>query len=72
MEDIKRKCNPTVDLSKFTSNKKILSKVVALGWLGTTNFVTKLCSIKNFIKLKKKNLNVDMEEYGFSKIYCGH
>ena len=36
MEDIKRKCNLTVNLSKFTFNKKILSKVVA-------NFVTKLC-----------------------------
>ena len=28
MEDIRRKCNPMVDLSKFTSNKKILSKFV--------------------------------------------
>ena len=27
MENIKRKYNPMVDLSKFTSNKKILSKV---------------------------------------------
>ena len=36
MEDIKRKYNLIVDLSKFTSNKKkIFSKV-------TTNFVTKL------------------------------
>ena len=31
MEDIRRKCNPMVDLSKFISNKKILSKVVDLG-----------------------------------------
>jgi len=29
MNDIKRKCNPIVKFSKFTSNKKILSKVVA-------------------------------------------
>ena len=29
MEDIRRKCNQMVDLSKFTSNKMILSKVVA-------------------------------------------
>ena len=36
MEDIKRKCNPTVNLLKFTSNKKILSKVIA-------NFVAKFC-----------------------------
>ena len=27
MEDVRRRCNPMVDLSKFTSNKKILSKV---------------------------------------------
>ena len=31
MEDIKRKCNPIVDLSKFTSNKKyILSGFMGL------------------------------------------
>ena len=29
MEDVRRRFNPIVDLSKFTSNKKILSKVVA-------------------------------------------
>ena len=28
--DIRRKCNPMVNLSKFTSNKKILSWVIAL------------------------------------------
>ena len=33
-QDIRRKCNPTEDLSKFTFNKKILSKA-------TTNFVAK-------------------------------
>ena len=32
-----------VDLSKFTSNKKIFSKVVALG--STTNFITKFCPL---------------------------
>ena len=31
MEDIKRKCNPMVSLSKFTSNKRILSGVGTLG-----------------------------------------
>ena len=31
MEDIRRKCNPIVDLSKFTSDKMMLSKVVVLG-----------------------------------------
>ena len=28
MEEIRRKCNPMVNLSKFISNKNILSKVV--------------------------------------------
>ena len=42
MENIKRICNPMMDLSKFTSNKKILSKVVAQA----TTFVTKLCPKK--------------------------
>ena len=28
MKDIRRKCNPIMDLSKFTSNKNILSRVV--------------------------------------------
>ena len=35
MKDIRRKNNQMIDLSKFTFNKKILSKT-------TTNFVTKL------------------------------
>ena len=30
MKEIRRKCNPMVNLSKFTSNKKILSWVIAL------------------------------------------
>ena len=28
MKDIKRKCNPMMDLLKFTSFKKIINKVV--------------------------------------------
>ena len=32
MEDIERKCNPIVDFSKFTPNKKILNKVVVLDY----------------------------------------
>ena len=32
MKDIRRKCNPIMDLSKFTFNKKIQSEVVALGY----------------------------------------
>ena len=32
VEDIRRRCNPIVDLSKFTSSKKIWNKVVTLGY----------------------------------------
>ena len=32
MENIRRKYNLTVDLSNFTSNKKILNKVVVLDY----------------------------------------
>ena len=32
MENIRGKCDPMVDLSKFTSNKKILSKIIDLGY----------------------------------------
>ena len=32
MEDIRRKCNSMVDLSKFTFNKKIFFKVVVLNY----------------------------------------
>ena len=40
MENIRRRYNSMMDLSKFTSNKKILSKVVILGY---NQFVAKLC-----------------------------
>ena len=39
MKNIGRKCNPNVNLSKFISDKKILSKVVPED---TINFVAKL------------------------------
>ena len=32
MKDIRRKYNPIVDLSKFTSNKKILNKIVVIDY----------------------------------------
>ena len=32
IDDIRRKCNPMIDLSKFTSNKKILNKVETLDY----------------------------------------
>ena len=44
MEDIRRIYNLIVNLSKFTSNKKILSKVVSQI---ITNFVAKLYSLNN-------------------------
>ena len=48
MEDIRRKCNPMVDLSKFTSHKKEKEKVELL-----PKFVTKFCLAFNYIKPKK-------------------
>ena len=44
MVNIIRRCNLMVDLSKFVSNKKILSKVVTKT---TTNFVAKCCLYLN-------------------------
>ena len=44
MVTIIRRCNLMVDLSKFVSNKKILSKVVTKT---TTNFVAKCCLYLN-------------------------
>ena len=40
MKDIKRICNLIINLSKFTSNKRILSKI-------TTNFIAKFRSSTN-------------------------
>ena len=40
MKDIRKICNPMVELSKFTFNKKILNKA-------TTNFVAKFCLLNN-------------------------
>ena len=45
LKDIKRKYNSMMNLSKFTSNKKILNEIVAL-----CSYVLKILSI-----LKKKN-----------------
>ena len=42
MRDIRRRCNPMVDLLKFISNKKILSKV-----LDYNQFVTKFYLVTN-------------------------
>ena len=32
IKNVRRKCNSMVDLLKFTSNKKILCKVLAIGY----------------------------------------
>ena len=40
IEDIRRKCNLMVNLSKLTTNKKILSKIITLGY--NTKFVINL------------------------------
>ena len=47
MDDIKRKCNPIVDLSKFIYNKKILSEVVDLATIKflLSNFILFLISV---------------------------
>ena len=42
MEDIRKRYNLMVDLSKFISNKKILSLQSKAKATTTTNFVTKL------------------------------
>ena len=33
MKDIRRKYNPTVDFSKFTSNKMMLSEVIVIAYM---------------------------------------
>ena len=44
MENIRRKCNPILNLSKFASNKIILSGVVTISCKFITKFVIKLWS----------------------------
>ena len=60
-EDIRRKCNWVVDLSKFISNKKILNGVVALAYKQVCCQKKVCCQIlsKNLIMLGlKKNLGL--------------
>ena len=47
MKDIRRKCNPMMDFSKFKSNKKILSEIVVIGY----NQIFQLNFILNKYKL---------------------
>ena len=51
MKDIKRKCNPIVNLSQFTSNKKNIEWNYSL--ISTIKFVAKFCSKINYIEPKK-------------------
>ena len=57
MEDIRRRCNPIVDLLKFTSNKKILSelrkKTIIYNFFLNNNFMLLEC-IKNMTKFSYK------------------
>ena len=61
MEDIRRKCTSMVDLSKFTFNKKILNKVIALNYNQVCN------QTLSFFKLDKL---FRMREYLFSFQIC--
>ena len=54
MEDIKRKCNPIVNLSQFTSNKKILNGIIVLDL--ELNLLPNF--VQNLIKLSLKNFKV--------------
>ena len=53
MEDIKRKCNPMMDMSKFTSNKKILNGVVVLGYNQVCSPILSLSKPEIIIQLFK-------------------
>ena len=53
MEDVRKKCNPIVDLSKFIFNKKkMLSGVVTLVYKIIIKFVVKFCSKFNYVEPK--------------------
>ena len=52
MKDIRRKCNSMVDLSKFTSNKKILIEIVAIGY-------NQICSQTLFINYIGKEIKFE-------------
>ena len=54
MEDIKRRCNPIVNLSQFTSNKKILNGIIVLDL--ELNLLPNF--VQNLIKLNLKDFNV--------------
>ena len=54
MEDIRIRCNPMMDLSKFTSNK-IKKKRIRLQFKATTNFESKFFP-KNITKSQFKKI----------------
>ena len=53
MEDIIRRCNLIVDLSKIITNKKILSKIIILAY-------NKFCN-----KLRSKRMRIDLRYFLF-------
>ena len=58
MEDIRRKCNLMMDLSKFTSNKKILNEVVVLDYNQVCSLILSLSKPEIIIQLfKLYNIN---------------
>ena len=58
MENIRRKCNLMVDLSKFTSNKKILNEVVVLDYNQVCSPILSLSKPEIIIQLfKLYNIN---------------
>ena len=71
MKDTRRKYNSIVDLSKFTSNKKILGRVVALSyiheWIYLFFFVWKID--KNLFWSHEKVFNICIMTTSFIIIY---
>ena len=53
MEDIRRKCKLMMDLSKFTSNKKILNEVVVLDYNQVCSPILSLSKPEIIIQLFK-------------------
>ena len=63
MENIRRKYNITIDLSKFISNKKILTKIVTLYY---NFFLKKKLKKKKKKKKKKEAYTVYKEHLSYS------
>ena len=72
MKDIRRKCNLMVDLSKFTFNKKILSKIVALSYDQFCNQIlfVKKRKEKGKKEKRKRKINVSNQFIALSSTSC--